>query len=204
LGAFLIAGVARIVFVHHMTFCINSLCHWIGNQPYSSKCSARDSLIMAFLTFGEGYHNFHHEFQYDYRNGVKPWQFDPTKWTIWLLHKTGLVGKLRTVPEEIILKAQIAERQRRLTETLSSRQMALSESLHAMLHNAQEKMHAALAHWEELLAEYRAAAERRGAISRQHRRALKRRVNEATAHLRVAVKEWTGAHELIYSAIQAA
>ncbi len=204
LGAFLIAGVARIVFVHHMTFCINSLCHWIGSQPYSSKCSARDSMIMAFFTFGEGYHNFHHEFQYDYRNGVKPWHFDPTKWAIWLLHKAGLVAKLRTVPEEIILKAQIAERQRRLTETLSSRQMALSESLHAMLHNAQEKMHAALAHWEQLLAEYRAAAERRGEISRQHRRALKRRVNEATARLRAAVKEWTGAHELIYSALQAA
>jgi hypothetical protein len=65
-------------------------------------------------------------------------------------------------------------------------------------------MHAALAHWEQLLAEYRAAAERRGEISRQHRRALKRRVNEATARLRAAVKEWTGAHELIYSALQAA
>ena len=65
-------------------------------------------------------------------------------------------------------------------------------------------MHAALAHWEELLAEYRAAAERRGEISRGHRRELKRRVNEATARLRAAVKEWTGAHELIYSAIQAA
>ena len=82
--------------------------------------------------------------------------------------------------------------------------MALSESLHAILQNAQEKMHAALAHWEQLLAEYRAAAERRGEISRQHRRALKRRVNEATARLREAIKEWTGAHELIYSALQTA
>ena len=159
---------------------------------------------MAFFTFGEGYHNFHHEFQYDYRNGVKPWQFDPTKWTIWLLHKVGLVGKLRTVPEEIILKAQIAERQRRLSEVLSARKTPISESLHAVLQNAQDKMHAALAHWEELLAEYRAAAERRGEISRQHRRELKRRVNEATARLRAAVKEWSGAHEMIYSALQTA
>jgi stearoyl-CoA desaturase (delta-9 desaturase) len=204
LGAFLIAGAARIVFVHHMTFCINSLCHWIGKQPYSSKCTARDSLIMAFFTFGEGYHNFHHEFQYDYRNGVKPWQFDPTKWTIWLLNKTGLVGKLRRVPEEVILKAQIAERKRRLSETLSARQTPISESLHTMLHNAQDKMHAALAHWEELRAEYRAAAERRGAISRKHRKELKRRVNEATTCLRTAVREWMCAHELIYSALQAA
>ena len=204
LGAFLIAGAARIVFVHHMTFCINSLCHWIGKQPYSSKCSARDSMIMAFFTFGEGYHNFHHEFQYDYRNGVKPWQFDPTKWAIWLLSKAGLVTRLRTVPEEAILKAQIAERKRRLSETLSARQTPISESLHGILQNAQEKMHAALAHWEELLAEYRAVVERRGAISRKHRKELKRRVNEATFRLRAAVREWTGAHDLIYSAIQAA
>jgi hypothetical protein len=65
-------------------------------------------------------------------------------------------------------------------------------------------MHAALAHWEELLAEYRAAAERRGETSRRHRRELKRRVKEATARLRQAVREWMSAHDLIYSAIQAA
>lgn len=109
LGAFLIAGVARIVVVHHMTFCINSLCHWIGNRPYSAKCSARDSSLMAFFTFGEGYHNFHHEFQYDYRNGIKPWHWDPTKWTIWTLSKLGLVSDLRTVPEEKIQKALVAD-----------------------------------------------------------------------------------------------
>ena len=77
LGAFLIAGVARIVVLQHCTFLINSACHTIGRQPYSTKCSARDSLFLAFFTFGEGYHNYHHEFQHDYRNGVKPWQFDP-------------------------------------------------------------------------------------------------------------------------------
>jgi stearoyl-CoA desaturase (delta-9 desaturase) len=39
---------------------------------------------------GEGYHNYHHEFQHDYRNGVKPWQFDPTKRLIWTLSKLDL------------------------------------------------------------------------------------------------------------------
>lgn len=204
LGAFLIGGVARVVFVHHMTFCINSLCHWIGDQPYSSKCTARDSLLMAFFTFGEGYHNFHHEFQHDYRNGVKTWQYDPTKWTIWLLSKIGLVDKLRTVPEEVILKAQIAERQRLLAKTLSVRPQPLSESLSTMLHGAQERMHAALAHWEERLAEFRAAAQNRGEISREQRRELKRRVDEATARMKVALNEWLGAHDLIYSTLQAA
>jgi stearoyl-CoA desaturase (delta-9 desaturase) len=102
LGSFLLAGLARIVLLQHCTFFINSLCHTIGNQPYSKRCTARDSWIMALLTFGEGYHNYHHEFQHDYRNGVKPWHFDPTKWAIWTLSKLGLARKLRQVPAEKI------------------------------------------------------------------------------------------------------
>jgi stearoyl-CoA desaturase (delta-9 desaturase) len=112
LGGFLLAGVARVVAVQHVTFFINSLCHTIGSRPYSSRCSARDSWIMAILTFGEGYHNYHHEFQHDYRNGVKPWQFDPTKWTIWLLSKLGLASQLRRVADDKIAAAQERERQR--------------------------------------------------------------------------------------------
>ncbi|MBC8126042.1 MAG: fatty acid desaturase, partial [Gloeobacteraceae cyanobacterium ES-bin-144] len=109
LGGFLIAGVARIVVAQHCTFFINSLCHTVGRQPYSSSHSARDSAIMAFLTFGEGYHNYHHEFQHDYRNGVKPWQWDPTKWAIWTLSKLGLVEGLRRVPDSRILLAEMRE-----------------------------------------------------------------------------------------------
>ena len=60
---------------------------------------------MALVTFGEGYHNYHHEFPYDYRNGVKPWQFDPTKWIIWALLEVGLAKKLRRVPARTILGA---------------------------------------------------------------------------------------------------
>lgn len=106
LGAFLIAGVARIVVLQHCTFLINSACHAIGRQPYSTKCTARDSLLLALFTFGEGYHNYHHEFQHDYRNGVKPWQFDPTKWIIWTLSKIQLAGNLRRVPAAVIQAAQ--------------------------------------------------------------------------------------------------
>jgi stearoyl-CoA desaturase (delta-9 desaturase) len=63
---------------------------------------------MSIVTFGEGYHNYHHEFPYDYRNGVKPWQFDPTKWIIWTLSKVGLANKLRRVPADTILRAELA------------------------------------------------------------------------------------------------
>jgi cytochrome b involved in lipid metabolism len=56
---------------------------------------------MAIVTLGDGYHNYHHEFQHDYRNGVKPWQIDPTKWLIWTLSKLGFARKLRRVPMEV-------------------------------------------------------------------------------------------------------
>src|SRR5690606_9759142 len=118
LGAFLIGGIARVVAVQHSTFFINSLCHTIGKRPYDSSTSARDSWIMALFTFGEGYHNYHHSFQHDYRNGVKPWQWDPSKWTIWTLSKLGLVKGLRRVPEGKILLAEMNEARRRAEERL--------------------------------------------------------------------------------------
>src|SRR5207237_1412701 len=84
-----------------------------GRQPYSKRCSARDSLLLALFTFGEGYHNYHHEFQHDYRNGVKPWQWDPTKWLIWTLSKLGLVNALRRVPSETVSSTQARVRAER-------------------------------------------------------------------------------------------
>lgn len=106
-GGVLIAGLVRVVVVHHGTFCINSVCHSIGRQPYSSKHTARDSWISALFTFGEGYHNYHHEFPADYRNGIRAWQYDPTKWMIWTLSKVGLARKLIRIPDEKILESKL-------------------------------------------------------------------------------------------------
>src|SRR6202011_3179891 len=147
LGAFLIAGVARIVVLQHGTFLINSACHTMGRQPYSRKCTARDSLFLALFTLGEGYHNYHHEFQYDYRNGVKPWQFDPTKWMIWILSKLGLARKLRRVPEEKIILAELAEAQRRLETSLGS--AGLSQEASATIAAAQSRLQAIEKQWTD-------------------------------------------------------
>ena len=111
LGGLLIGGVAKTVVLQHCTFFINSACHTVGRQPYSTRCSARDSFFMALFTFGEGYHNYHHEFQHDYRNGVMPWQWDPTKWIIWTLSKLKLTAALRRVPAETIAAAKERSRQ---------------------------------------------------------------------------------------------
>ncbi|MDM7861424.1 fatty acid desaturase [Alteromonas sp. ASW11-36] len=106
LGMILLAGVFRLVAVHHVTFFINSLAHIWGKQPYTDANTARDNGVVALFTFGEGYHNYHHIFEYDYRNGIRWWQYDPSKWLIRGLSMLGLTWNLRRTPEERIEKAK--------------------------------------------------------------------------------------------------
>ncbi|MDH4192580.1 MAG: fatty acid desaturase [Nitrospirota bacterium] len=95
IGCFLLAGLARAFFVLNSTFFINSICHIWGDQPHGTSNSSRDSWWISLLTFGEGYHNYHHMYQSDYRNGVRWYNFDPSKWLIWTLSKLGLAYDLR-------------------------------------------------------------------------------------------------------------
>lgn len=105
-GMVLMVGVVRLVLSHHSTFFINSLAHIWGAQPYTDKNTARDNGILAFFTFGEGYHNYHHIFENDYRNGIHWWQYDPTKWLIKSCEWVGLAEKLRVTPKIKIEKAR--------------------------------------------------------------------------------------------------
>lgn len=95
LSCFLLAGVGRTFFVLNSTFCINSVCHLWGSQPHSAKDTSRDSWLVSLLTFGEGYHNYHHTYLSDYRNGPKWYNFDPSKWLIFTLSKVGLAYNLQ-------------------------------------------------------------------------------------------------------------
>ena len=116
LGGLLLAGFLRLLIQYHSTFSINSVAHTLGRRPYSLSVSARDSFITAFLTLGEGYHNYHHRFPRDYRNGIRFFQFDPTKWWIWLLSKIGLARDLKRVPREVIRRARLAVLEARAAE----------------------------------------------------------------------------------------
>lgn len=107
LAGLAIAGGLRIALTQQSTFFVNSLCHTLGTQTYSREISARDSFIVAILTHGEGYHNFHHKFQIDYRNGIRWYHWDPTKWTILTLKWMGLASKLRQISSAEILKARL-------------------------------------------------------------------------------------------------
>ncbi|MFT4767132.1 MAG: stearoyl-CoA desaturase (delta-9 desaturase) [Glaciecola sp.] len=105
IGTVLLVGLLRLVVNHHVTFFINSLAHFWGTRPYTEENSARDNGFLAFLTYGEGYHNYHHIFQKDYRNGIRWYQWDPTKWMVAGLEKLGLANGLQRVPDFRIQRA---------------------------------------------------------------------------------------------------
>ena len=122
-GFVLVAGFLRLFVSHHLTFFINSLAHFWGRQPYTTANTARDNDLLAVLTWGEGYHNYHHLFQWDYRNGIRWWQFDPTKWWIATWAGLGLATDLRRVPEFKIQHARVLcqlERAREAVEKSSA------------------------------------------------------------------------------------
>ncbi|KYQ93745.1 delta 9 fatty acid desaturase [Tieghemostelium lacteum] len=106
-GGFFYSGFIRLFFVHHSTFFVNSLAHFLGSSPYSDKNTPKDSAITAFLTCGEGYHNFHHEFPNDYRNGYEWYHYDPTKWSIKFFSYLGMAYNLKEFSENEIQKSKI-------------------------------------------------------------------------------------------------
>ncbi len=130
-GVFLLAGVLRLVVSHHTTFCINSLAHMWGTQPYTDANTARDNGLVSLLTYGEGYHNFHHQFAHDYRNGVRWWQWDPSKWFINAMRWAGLAYNLKRIPWVKIQGAKLDTLFRRAERRLAQQEiLALEDGAH--------------------------------------------------------------------------
>ncbi|KAJ9063395.1 stearoyl-CoA 9-desaturase [Entomophthora muscae] len=115
-GGYYYVGIARLVFVHHATFCINSLAHWIGDASFDDKLSPRDYILTALITMGEGYHNFHHEFPQDYRNAIKFFQYDPTKWFIYACSLVGLTYDLKIFPDNEVRKGELLMKEKNLNK----------------------------------------------------------------------------------------
>lgn len=113
-GGFIYAGILRIFFVQQATFCVNSLAHWLGDQPFDDRNSPRDHIFTALVTLGEGYHNFHHEFPSDFRNAIEWWQYDPTKWFIWTCKQVGLAHDLKQFRNNEIEKGRLQQQQKKI------------------------------------------------------------------------------------------
>ena len=136
LGMFLLVGVARLVITHHVTFFINSLAHMWGRQPYTDENTARDHHLIALITYGEGYHNYHHIFQSDYRCGIRWWHLDINKWFISTCALLGLVRNRKRAPAFKVLRARLnmefkAARQKLEQEGVSARWKAQLETEYA-------------------------------------------------------------------------
>ncbi|EOO00229.1 putative acyl- desaturase protein [Phaeoacremonium minimum UCRPA7] len=113
-GGLVYAGIIRVLVVQQATFCVNSLAHWLGDQPFDDLHSPRDHFLTALVTLGEGYHNFHHEFPSDYRNAISWFQYDPTKWCIALWRVGGLAYDLKKFPSNEIEKGRFQQQQKKL------------------------------------------------------------------------------------------
>ncbi len=150
LGGFLVAGLARITVVHHATFFINSLCHMWGKQTYTDKNTAKDNAILAFFTYGEGFHNFHHLFSKDYRNGIRWFHFDPTKWTIKMTEKLGLARKLTVTPREKIILAKVAMKEKLLSQSNGELCFNFADELESL----KQQLSNSIENWQKLKVQY--------------------------------------------------
>ncbi len=182
LGALAIGVFGRIVLTHHCTFFINSLCHCLGSTPYTDTNSAKDSWFMALLTFGEGYHNFHHYFQTDYRNGIRWFHFDPTKWFIKTLSFAGLTHKLKLTPQEKILAARMQMKVKELKTKFELPEMVLVEveKLKAQVIEAMSKV-------QELKVEYKKNKEEMCTLAMQE---VKTKIDAAKEEFENCMQQW--------------
>lgn len=154
IGTLLLVGILRLVVSHHVTFFINSLCHMWGGQPYTNTNTARDNFFLALVTWGEGYHNFHHYFQTDYRNGVRWWQFDPTKWLVASLSWLGLTSNLRRVPDFKIQEALVQMQFEKAQAHLKLLHLPNMDAWKETLEKEYQQFVETMAEWKQLRAEW--------------------------------------------------
>jgi stearoyl-CoA desaturase (Delta-9 desaturase) len=99
-------GLVRMLVVHHVTYSINSLCHFFGRRDFKTGDESRNLFWLAPFTFGESWHNNHHAFPTSYRHGLRGWQLDISAGVIWMLEKLGLAWDVvRISPERQQRKA---------------------------------------------------------------------------------------------------
>ncbi|MES2272718.1 MAG: fatty acid desaturase [Chlamydiota bacterium] len=155
LGAFLFVWWVRLFFLHHTTWCINSLAHFWGTQMFSQEHSAVDNYLISLLTYGEGYHNYHHTFAYDYRNGIRWYHFDPAKWLIWSLNKMGLAYDLKRVNNYRIARQMVIEHKNQLLETIKESFYSHKETLELKVTQISQNLTTKLTDIQTLIEKYK-------------------------------------------------
>jgi len=190
-GGLLIAGCGRIVMVYHSTFCINSVCHMFGKSTYDAESTAKDNWVTALVTFGEGYHNFHHRFPSDYRNGIRAYDYDPSKWLIRLMSKAGWAWNLNRIPQQRILKARIVgENETALIHLNTLKKWTDKEAALNLLKDRYEAVLKPLQLWEEKIQVYKNLKTQLATASQNHFKRVSLKSRIAKTRFKRAYKEW--------------
>jgi stearoyl-CoA desaturase (delta-9 desaturase) len=181
-------GFLRVVVTHQTTFFVNSLAHTFGQRTYDPAVSACDNWGVALLTLGEGYHSYHHKFPADYRNGIKWYHWDPSKWLIRSLEFVGLAQRLRRTPDERIEAARMKSAMAGLQERIATAPEPIGAEVQRRLGEARQALERALE-----LRRRRVQESGENSRDRRARKLEKRELAAARAH-------WTSAAKLLSSA----
>ena len=100
-AVFVWAGLVATVALWHGTFFINSLCHVFGRRRFKTRDTSKNSLILALITLGEGWHNNHHYYPGSSRQGFYWWEIDLTYYSLKVLEWLGVVWEVRGVPGRV-------------------------------------------------------------------------------------------------------
>ncbi|QFT53855.1 Fatty acid desaturase [Microbulbifer sp. THAF38] len=158
IAMFLLAGVLRMVVNHHAAFALNSFGHRWGKRKFKGDISARDNPIINVFAFGEGYHNYHHAFPADYRNGVGWFAYDPTKWLIKSLSWLGITWQLRAATKLQIYRATQEVEIERAEQQLEKLATQDQEYWRELLQRERQDFCEIFDRWQALMTQRRAIA----------------------------------------------
>lgn len=187
LGAFILSLWVRLFFLHHFTWFINSLAHTWGDKPFCTEQTAVDNFLISLVTFGEGYHNYHHTYANDYRNGIKWYHFDPTKWIVWALSKVGLVSDLKRMDPYTIKKRIVLERKGLLNDRLTDLWYVKKEELEKNIQEISDRILDKIYEFKKLTEKYRAAKKQK---EKELLVSLKEEIRQLKKSLKTDWKEW--------------
>jgi stearoyl-CoA desaturase (delta-9 desaturase) len=103
-SAFVWGSLVRIFFLHHVTWSINSICHFYGKRPFETTDYSTNNWVLSLISFGESWHNNHHAFPTSARHGLGRGQIDISASLIMLMHKLGWVQAVKVAPTKQVAK----------------------------------------------------------------------------------------------------
>lgn len=178
LAFLLLGGFTRLFVVNQATFLINSYAHYFGRRPFSTKLTAKDSLFCSVLAWGEGWHNYHHRFPFDYRNGHKIYHWDPSKWVIASASYFGLASNLKRTPACEIYRARLQ---------VQSENVVIPSPAYQKL---EETVQTALKNWRQLSLEWETKKQDMSRLSQGQMTQLKQKLRVAKKEFQQAYASW--------------